>query len=78
MGGSPFIGSNVFPVGEAMPVHAQHEHGVVPRGPATGFAPLGYAELNVQPQVALWLRKRLNLDTHAAVIQHTVVYCHTL
>lgn len=62
-GCSPFVCSNVFPVGEAMPVHPQHEHGIIPGGPATGLAPLGYAQLNVQAQVALWLRECLNLHT---------------
>lgn len=60
--GSPFICGNVFPVGQAMPVHPQHEHSVVPSRPPTGLAPLGDAELDVQPKVALGLGKRLNLD----------------
>ena len=44
-----------------MPVHSQQEHGIIPRGPAASFAPLGDAELEVQLQVALGLRKGLNL-----------------
>ena len=45
-----------------MPVHSQHEHGVIPSRPPTGLAPLGDAQLDVQPEVALGLGKRLNLD----------------
>ena len=45
-----------------MPVHPQHEHGIIPGRPAAGFTPLGDAQLDVQPQVALGLGKGLNLD----------------
>ena len=59
----PVISSNVFPVCQAMPVHPQHEHGIIPGCPATGLAPLGDAELYVQPQAALRLCKGLNLHS---------------
>ncbi len=47
-----------------MPVHPQHEHGIIPGRPPTGLAPLGNAQLYVQPQAALWLCK--GLDLHSA------------
>ena len=43
-------------------MHPQHEHGIIPGRPAAGFTPLGDAQLDVQPQVALGLGKGLNLD----------------
>ena len=52
-----------------MPVHPQHEHGIIPCQPATGFAPLGYAQLDVQPQVALRLWKSLDLQRYRGFLE---------
>lgn len=52
-------------------MHPQHEHGIIPGGPPTGFAPLGDAELDVQPQVALGLGEGLNLHMDTALMAQT-------